>query len=82
MTVTTLEQEVLDELRRMSPSKQREALEAVRRINIHPEGEPGWKIIQHARAINFPLEDLEEMERAIEEACEEIEDDPEVNFDE
>jgi hypothetical protein len=80
--MTTLEQEILNELRQMSPAKQREVLEMTRRIKHRPEGEPGWKLIQHAREINFSHEDLEEMERAIEEACEDIEDATEVNFDE
>ncbi len=67
MTISTIEQEILDEVRQMTPAQQREALEMLRKMNNKPLGLSGEETIRIAREINFPREDLEEMERAIEE---------------
>jgi hypothetical protein len=80
MADMTLEQEILEVIRRMTPEQQRRSLEYLRDLE-QPKGEPGWQIIEHAREIAFPVEDLREMAEAIEEWCERIDDAPEVDFD-
>jgi hypothetical protein len=81
MSDMTLEQEILDVVRRLDSDRQREALAYPRDLE-QLKGEPGWQIIEHAREIAFPVEDLREMAEAIEDWCERIDDAPEVNFDE
>lgn len=80
MTVTTIEQEILNELRQMSPAKQREVLEIARGINDRPEGESGDSWGQRAREINFPPEDLAEIAEAVKE-FDEITPDKQIDLD-
>jgi hypothetical protein len=62
---------ILEQLDRLDADKQRQVLEFARGL-ARPKGEPGWQLVQHAREIQFPHEDLEEMRLAIEEECERI----------
>ena len=82
MEQITYEQEIVQALRGLNEQALRDVLGFVRTLKNRPPAEPGWKAVQHAREIAFPKADLDEMERAIEEACEEIEDPREVNLDE
>lgn len=81
MAEQTYEQELLNEFRQLNETKQQQAVEYVRGLRLRPRGETGRKIIAHAQQINWPKEDLEEMARAIEEACEQVDDFPEVDLD-
>jgi hypothetical protein len=65
------ESEILEELQRLNADQKRQVLDYMRSLN-RPKGEPGWQLVQHAREIQFPHEDLEEMRIAIEEECERI----------
>lgn len=78
----TYEQEIVRVLHDLDDEALRDVLGYVRTRKNRPPAEPGWKAVQHVTTIAFPKQDLEEMERAIEEACEEVEDFPEVNLDE
>jgi pyruvate-formate lyase-activating enzyme len=80
MTIMTIEQQILDEVRQMSPAQQREVLEAARRIKDRPEGEPGHLLLKRAREINFPAEDLAEIAEAIKD-FDEIVPDKEIDLD-
>jgi hypothetical protein len=82
MDEATVEQEIVEVIHKMSPEMQRKALEYLRNLSGLPEGTPGYLAVQYAREIGFPKEDLDEMEQAIEEWCERVDDFPEVNFDE
>lgn len=81
MADISYEDEILASIRLLDEAGQRRVLEFIRGLS-RPKGEPGWKIVQHARKINISSKDLDEMRQAIEEACEIIEDFPEVNLDE
>jgi hypothetical protein len=79
MSDISLEQEIIEAVHKLNDAQKQHILEIARRLTL-PEGEPGWKVIQHARAIGFSHEDLTEMAQAIEEWCERVDDFPEVNF--
>jgi hypothetical protein len=83
MEQKTLEQEILNEVRKLDPEMQTHLLEIVRGLAnpARVRGEPGWRMVQHARELNFPKEDLAEMAQAIEEWCERVDDFPEVDLD-
>lgn len=76
--------QIIEEIDDLNEEQQREILDAVLRVKQQqrPKGEPGWRAIQHAREIGFSAEDLAEMQAAIEEAFEVIDDFPDVNLDE
>lgn len=75
--------QIIEEIDDLSEEQQREILDVVLRVKQQrPKGEPGWRAIQHAREIGFSSEDLAEMQAAIEEAFEIIDDFPDVNLDE
>lgn len=76
------EQEILDYLNKLSEKQQREVLEYVRKMVIRPPGTPGKLAIQYAREINFDSDDLNEMERAIQEEFQRVDEFPSVNLDE
>ncbi|RMF82551.1 MAG: hypothetical protein D6737_01415, partial [Chloroflexi bacterium] len=77
---SSLEQEILEALRKLSPEKQRRVLDYTRSLT-RPKGTPGKLAVQYAREINFPAEDLAEMTVAIEAFCEVVEDIPEIDLD-
>lgn len=83
MTEISMEQEIITEVHKLSHEQQRQVLQYVQLLTAshRPKGEPGWKMVQAAREINFPKEDLEEMAQAIEEWCERVDDFPEVDLD-
>lgn len=81
MTDVSYEDEILEQIRRLDLEGQRRVLEFARSLG-RPKGEPGWRIVQHAREINFPKDDLAEIQQAIEDFCEQVEDFPEIDFDE
>lgn len=63
------EQQILELVRTLSDDQKQQALDYLRVLK-RPHGEPGWKVVQHTRELDFDLESLEEMEHAIEEAFE------------
>lgn len=76
----TTKEEIIERLDELNEDQQREILRTIETLKSRPKGEPGWRAIQHAREIGFSSEDLAEMAAAIEEACETIDPDPDVNF--
>jgi hypothetical protein len=74
------EQEIIELVRTLSDDQKLATLDYLRSLK-RPHGEPGWKIVQHIHELGFDIESLDEMERAIEEAFEEIEGFPEVDLD-
>jgi hypothetical protein len=77
----TIEQEIIEAVHKLTEEQKRELLEHARRLT-RPKGTPGKLAVQYARELNFAPEDLAEMEKAIEEWCERIDDSPAVKFDE
>jgi len=71
MTDMTLEQEILEVVRRLNTQQQREALEYLRDLE-QPKGEPGWLFIERTRDIHIEPDDLKAMADAIEEDCERV----------
>jgi hypothetical protein len=82
MTDRTVIDELYDEAKQLDEENQRVLL-AIARLLAQPKGgTPGYLAKQYAREIGFSSEALAEMQQAIEEACEQIDDFPEVHFDE
>jgi hypothetical protein len=83
MAEISYEREILDALHKLNADQQRRVLEFAQGLT-YPQGISGKQAVQYAREINFPPEDLLEMEKAIEEAFEQVEDEEinEVNLDE
>ena len=76
MTQSTVEQQLMDYLRRMSHDQQQRLLDYARQIqDIPPSGIPGEVLVERARSIDWPPEDLAEMVAAIEEDCERVDPD-------
>jgi len=78
----TTKEQIIEQLDTLTENQQREILRSVLAMKTSPKGEPGWKAIQHAKEIGFSPEDLAEMQAAIEEAFEVIDDFPEIDLDE
>jgi hypothetical protein len=73
MAVSSLKQQLLVTLDQLTPEQQAQVLDFATRLQRKlPPGIPGEVLIARAREINFPPEDLAEMEKAIEEGCETI----------
>lgn len=72
MTGSSLEKAILDQLDRLAPEEQMEVL-AYARALAQSIGVPGQEMLRFAGLI--PPADLAEMERAIEEGCEQIDSD-------
>ncbi len=72
MADPVLEQQLLNELRRLDSTKQQRVLAFVRELAEmgKPRGVPAAELLRFGGLI--PREDLEEMRRAIEEECERI----------
>jgi hypothetical protein len=68
---SVLGQEILEQLAELTPEQQRQVLAFARSL-ARPTwvGTPGYALLPLAGTI--PIEDLEEMARAIEEGCEQI----------
>jgi outer membrane protein assembly factor BamD (BamD/ComL family) len=82
MSETTLEQEIVEVVHKLTPEMQRKALEYLKNLSSAPRGTPGYLAIQYAREIGFAREDLAQMEAAVNEMKQQIDDFPEVEFDE
>lgn len=81
MEKISYEREILDALHKLNVDQQRRVLEFAQGLT-RPKGEPGWLFLERTRDIHIEPDDLKAMEQAIEEACEQIHDFPEVNLDE
>lgn len=73
--------QILEQIDDLNEDQQREILDAVLRVKNRPKGEPGRLFLERTKDIRFDPEELMLMEQAIEEACENIDPEPDVNFD-
>ena len=80
MSERLYEDELLTILRKLSANDQRRVLEFAKSLNRR-RGTPGHLFLERTKDISISKEDLAAMERAIEEACEVIEDFPDAQFD-
>lgn len=72
MVDSAFERELMDVVRKLSESQQRDVLSYARRLRGEkPVGIPGRILIERIEALDWPKEDLEEMKQAIED-CERI----------
>lgn len=69
---TTIEQEMIEQFRKLSDEKQKGLLSLVKTMN-RPKGTPGKEFIEMTRSLSISHEDLETMRRVIEEDLERIE---------
>lgn len=71
MAGPSFEQEITSHLHKLSPQQQMRVLNFVRTLaEEKPSGVPGSELLRFARAID--LDDLNEMEKAIVEGCEQV----------
>jgi hypothetical protein len=70
MNNTPVKVQIMELLAALSLEEQKQLLHFGKALqNKMPPGIPGEVLIKHAREINFPKEDLDEMIQAIEEDC-------------
>ena len=74
------EEEILKILRTLDDRKKQEVLNYLRIIDS-PKGELGKNLIEDSRNLNFDAVSLKEMEDAINEDCEIVEDFRDINLD-
>lgn len=75
------DRELIEVVNRLTSEQQQQVLAFAESI-ARPRGTPGKLAVQYAREIALSDEDAEAMMQAIDEACEQVEDSPEVNLDE
>jgi hypothetical protein len=71
MATIEIEQELIEQIRRLNVEQQKRVLNFVREFN-RPKGELGKDFLERTSKIHFPKEDLEEIARYIEEDEERI----------
>jgi len=71
MTNTTLTQQIIEQLNRLTPDQQQKILNYARGLG-RPRGTPGKEFIERTKDIHIDPEDLRLMEQAIEEEFERI----------
>ena len=71
MGTTPISDQIMGQLQKLTPDQQAQVLDFTSSL-LRPRGEPGIDIIQHAHALEFPLEDLAEIQQIIDEDCETI----------
>jgi hypothetical protein len=63
----SLKEDLLNELAKLSPAQQNQVLEFARSLRgIRPRGISGQQMIELVKSLNFPAQDLAEMQAAIE----------------
>lgn len=75
------EEEILKIMKTLDDNTKKKVLNFVKTVSNHPQGELGQNLVKRSRELNFDQESLREMEAAIEEACEVIEDFKDINLD-
>jgi hypothetical protein len=71
MNSTVLEKEIIEQINRLAQDEQRRVLEFAKALaQSRPTGEPGKNLLKWVGCI--PAQDLKEMEQAIEEGCERV----------
>ena len=83
MDATTIQKEqvLLANWRKLAPEQQDALAEYVAKLE-HLKGTPGKVFVERTQHLHISDEDAQAMIQAIEEAFEQVEDFPEVNFDE
>jgi hypothetical protein len=74
MASVSLRDQIISQIERLTIEQQRQVLDTITSM-ARPRGKSGDDIIRHARELNFPVDDLMEMQRIIEQDCENIEPD-------
>jgi hypothetical protein len=69
VSTLSLKEQIVQQLDRLDEAQMRQLLTTAQAFQ-RPVGEPGKELVRHAREMKFPLEDLEEIQRAIDEDCE------------
>jgi hypothetical protein len=64
--MAAIEQEIIEQIRRLNPEQQKQVLNFVRELN-HVQGETVEAFFERTSHIHIPKEDLDEMKRYIEE---------------
>ncbi|MAS36478.1 MAG: hypothetical protein CL610_20915 [Anaerolineaceae bacterium] len=76
----TLEQELLEQVRKLDRDQQRRVMAYARALHTRPKGLSGSVFLERTKDIHIDVGDLERMEQAIEETFEGVSDVPEVRF--
>jgi hypothetical protein len=69
MATQPVTDQIIRQLDQLTPEQQKQVLAFTTNL-LRPRGEPGSEIIRHAHKLDFPLEDLVEIQHAIEQDCE------------
>ncbi|MBE2270038.1 MAG: hypothetical protein IAE80_17505 [Anaerolinea sp.] len=78
---TSYLERIMDVVKQLDAEKQKRVLEFVTEIE-RSKGEPGWLFLERTAHVHIDPEDLRLMQQAIEEDCEQIDDDPGIEFPE
>lgn len=69
--MSAIQMELWEKITRLDAEQQKQVLDFVQRL-AQPKGEPVRDIMQHAKELDFPRDDLEQMKQFIEEEFERI----------
>ncbi|MCC6803986.1 MAG: hypothetical protein IT319_13980 [Anaerolineae bacterium] len=72
MAASSLKEEIVHQIDRLTPEQQRELLDYARRLQALPAGTPGEVLLAHMENFDFEPGEVDNMMRAIEAACEGI----------
>lgn len=81
MQVTAYERKLITLSRQLDDTKREHLLRVVQRFQTLPPGEAGVLIIEAAKALNIPLEEVEALEQAIEAQFEQLDPFPDEEFE-
>ncbi|HVU10961.1 MAG TPA: hypothetical protein VHD90_06770 [Phototrophicaceae bacterium] len=77
----TTKEQIINHIDDLNENQLREVLNAVLRVKNQPKGEPGWLFLEQTKDIRISPEDIKLMEQAIKEEFENIDEEPDVDFD-
>jgi hypothetical protein len=72
MATESVRDEIIHQLDVLTPAQQRALLDYARRLQTIPSGTPGKVLLEHMQDFDFAPGEVDDMMRAIEEACERI----------
>ncbi len=72
MTTTSVKEQIVRQLDKLTSEQQEALLDYARRLQTMPAGTPGSVLLEHMKDFVFEPGEVDEMMRAIEESCERI----------
>jgi hypothetical protein len=75
MSTESVREAILQQLDTLTPEQQRSLLDYARSLQTIPAGTPGQVLLEHMQEFKFEPGEVDDMMRAIDEACERIDPD-------